>query len=438
VSPARARFAAWAVGASAAAGYLVVLLVWRTAMLTEIDALIYRFGAIAAWHGGPLYRDGLDGHPRLVFNYPPFAALCFLPLAALPRVALVIPLAALAGNLAVLICLVRRCLLVVGVARGPDLRAFTALGTGALLWLEPVRTHLALGQVGLLLMALILADLTASRGDARFGGIGVGIAAGIKLTPLLFIAYLLAIRRTRAAVVATLTFGVTVAVGFVALPADSRRYWLDGGFGDTTRIAPLRTPGNVSLRGALIRLGDPSVARWLTIAAAVAVLALWAAARAYRAGAPLLAIALVGMASCAVCPFSWAYHWVWLAPLTIHLAARPTRPARIAATLLFVSCAAWLTALPSPRSNRIPPGGLVTLAHHGVLGQLAHDWYLIVFALAVGYATAVSTRSSASTASSSSAVVTVSGGRKRMPLRPVPMMSTRSRRTSSSRTRSRS
>ena len=75
---------------------------------------------------------------------------------------------------------------------------------------EPVQQTLALGQVNLLLMLLVVADLltagalTPGEGRTRWWhGLGIGIAAGVKLTPLIFIPYLLLIRRYRQAATAT-------------------------------------------------------------------------------------------------------------------------------------------------------------------------------------------------------------------------------------------
>ena len=80
---------------------------------------------------------------------------------------------------------------------------------------EPVQQTLALGQVNLLLMLLVVADLLTagaltpggSKGRTRWWhGLGIGIAAGVKLTPLIFIPYLLLIRRYRQAATATGVF----------------------------------------------------------------------------------------------------------------------------------------------------------------------------------------------------------------------------------------
>ena len=77
----------------------------------------------------------------------------------------------------------------------------TLLLSGLLLWTEPVQRALYLGQVELVLMALVVWDL-CQPDRRRWKGAATGIAAGIKLVPLLFIAYLLLTRRFRQAAVA--------------------------------------------------------------------------------------------------------------------------------------------------------------------------------------------------------------------------------------------
>src|SRR5258706_11211598 len=66
--------------------------------------------------------------------------------------------------------------------------------------LEPIRENFAFGQINMYLALLILGDLllVVPRGS-RWGGVGVGLAAAVKLTPAHFIGYLLITRRYRAA-----------------------------------------------------------------------------------------------------------------------------------------------------------------------------------------------------------------------------------------------
>ena len=74
--------------------------------------------------------------------------------------------------------------------------------------LDPVWETLFLGQINLILLALILTDIwLVSRGSSWLAvGVCVGIAAAIRLTPAIFIAFFLLARRTRAAFVAAGTF----------------------------------------------------------------------------------------------------------------------------------------------------------------------------------------------------------------------------------------
>jgi glycosyl transferase family 87 len=133
-------------------------------------------------------------------------------------------------------------------------RLSTTLCTAAVaIWLEPVRQTLAFGQVNLLLMFIVVADLCLPD-SWWWKGVGIGLAAGFKLTPLIFIPYLLLTRRYRAAAVATSTFGLTIAVSLVALPGAAEYYWLDWLFLKPNRLGGIRYIGNQSLNGALIRL----------------------------------------------------------------------------------------------------------------------------------------------------------------------------------------
>ncbi|MBV9321887.1 MAG: hypothetical protein JO106_18595, partial [Mycobacterium sp.] len=60
--------------------YVVVYTRWPS-LVTQVDLQVYRFGATRVWKGLDLYSIGLTGNPKeLLFIYPPFAALCFLPL----------------------------------------------------------------------------------------------------------------------------------------------------------------------------------------------------------------------------------------------------------------------------------------------------------------------------------------------------------------------
>jgi len=173
----------------------------------------------------------------------------------------------------------------------------------------------------------------------------------VKLTPLVFIPYLLLIRRYRQAATAAAVFAATVALGYAILPKDSVTYWVHGLFLKANRIVFLGTRGNQSLRGVLTRLAGSvtsGTALWIAAAILVVILGLAAAAVLYRAGHPvpgMLACALTGLL---VSPLSWDHHWVWIAPgiaLLAHLGARARGMVRaawwIAAGGLVLVFGAW-------------------------------------------------------------------------------------------------
>ena len=88
-----------------------------------------------------------------------------------------------------------------------------------------------------------------------------GLAAAIKLTPLVFIPYLFLTRKFRAAAAVTGTFLATIAAGFVLLHHDSRDFWLHGLFIQDGRTGFVGATENQSLRALTTRLAGSIHAR---------------------------------------------------------------------------------------------------------------------------------------------------------------------------------
>ncbi len=286
-----------------------------TAMLKGFDLGVYLDGGGLARHSpATLYDWSQPGHPGIKFTYTPFAAMVFavLSFASLRTVedtAVVVSLAALAVTLWI-------AFRELGVAAGRTRWGATLLLAGVCLWLEPVQRALFLGQVELVLMALITWDM-CQPDRRRLKGAGVGLAAAIKLVPLIFILYLVLTRRFRAAAVAVGVFAVTIVAGFAALPHASVKWWLHAYFWQAGRTGFVGVDSNQSLRGVLTRLtGTVSrgEALWLVAGILVGLLGLAAAVLLHRAGRTfegLMACALTGLL---VSPISWDHHWVWVAP----------------------------------------------------------------------------------------------------------------------------
>jgi alpha-1,2-mannosyltransferase len=302
------------------------------------DLGIYRYSAGLALHGQPLY--GFVTSTGLTFDYPPFAALVMVPLAFLSMDATIFGWAVL--SLAALGAMIWLTLRHLDLAN----RARLVLVIGiAVLPLYPVSGHLIVGQIDVLVVLLVLADLLGPAGG-RWRGVGVGIAAGLKLTPVIFIGYLLLTRRFRAAGVASLTFLGTVGAGFLFLPGSSRSFWLGGVFLQSSRVTlDPRTVNNQSVRGALARLldtGTPPMLLWLPLVLVVGVGGLAVAVWASRRGLELFGVLACATTGLLVSPISWHHHWIWCVPGLVALAVHGLRKTVVLLWLMFALSTLWL------------------------------------------------------------------------------------------------
>jgi alpha-1,2-mannosyltransferase len=306
--------AAGVVVAAVSAGLFLAALATHPAISTlkGFDLRVYRMGGVLA-RSDPARLYTWQQQPGIQFTYPPFAALLFALTTSVPfRVLLDVAAAVSTAALAVTVSIAFRELGWRGTARA----GATLLVTGLAFWMEPVQRALYLGQIELVLMALIVWDLCQP--DRRWWkGAATGIAAGIKLVPLIFIAYLLITRRFRQAGVAAAAFAVTVVIGFAVLPHASVQWWLRSYFLQASRTGFVGEMLNQSLRGVLTRLAG-SVATgqtlWPAVAVAVGILGLAAAALLHRAGYTFAGLMVCALTGLLVSPISWDHHWVWAAP----------------------------------------------------------------------------------------------------------------------------
>ncbi len=307
-----------------------------------IDLQIYRWAGLVAGHSGDLYGAGFPYH-HLFFTYSPMAALVFAGLSVVPMTAL--KWLVTAGSI---VCLTGTLWLtwgMLGYRRSAD-RLGATLGTaGIALWLGPVQQTIGFGQVNLILMLIIVADLCLP--DTSWAkGAGVGLAAGFKLTPLIFIPYLLLTRRFRAAGVSLTTFALTIAGSLILLPGPSRQFWFSGLFLNSGRIGNTAYVGNQSLNGSLTRLlGRTPAAHpyWLGIAVAIGVVGLLLAAWAARRGQEMAGILTCALTGLLISPVSWAHHWVWAAPALVTAADAAIRPGTPASAIRPGHEAVWFT-----------------------------------------------------------------------------------------------
>src|SRR4051794_2091695 len=242
---------------------------------------VYR-GGVGWWLDGPPFYDLVRPPTERGFTYPPFAVLVLLPVALGTETTATVLLTAVSSGLVVW----TTWWLVAPVAARHGWPRWIALGVAlpATVAMDPVRQTLGWGQIDLGIAALVLLDVAALQRSRPWAGVGIGLATAIKVTPGLFLLYLVVTRRWRAAAVAAGTFAGTVLVGLAVDP--SPRYWTRV-LWQTGRVGPPTDPNDQSLLGLLARLAAPAApsrGMWLGLAAVVLAIGLTRAALLFRRG----------------------------------------------------------------------------------------------------------------------------------------------------------
>jgi alpha-1,2-mannosyltransferase len=369
----------WLTTAAGAAAVVVALVVLYSAYIPLMnDFEVYYYGGSRVLETGEtgvneLYapRDGLP------FTYPPFAALLFALLATLSIGAssLIFITTALAGAAVVSAWLARHYF---GLRRWKDafadwrFRAVALAGTAAILLLGPWRDTFDFGQINIILMGLILADF-ALYGKSRAGelrwpaGLLIGMAAGIKLTPLAFGLYFLVRRDFKALGWMAAGFFGSIAFSWAVLPHASVTFWTKI-LPDTGRIGGPGYVDNLSVKGMLLHLGLPdsgfTSAVWLVLSLALVAVAALVIKWAVEADENFVAVSATAVLMLLISPVSWSHHWVWMAvalpSMAFALHRVPSRDGRM-------RLAGWIIVAASVVAFYLTPKYLAVMAG-------AHEW----------------------------------------------------------------
>ena len=365
----------------------------RRAMLLAVWAVVtclWTWALIAILHRYPLYphfaplsdlgehlRDsgllwsGKDPYvlrPTLNDTTPPFTVLVYTPLrlvhgAILETVVVLANVVSLSVALAAGVRrLARRAFLDCLVASTVLLVPLTLLVLSQAAW-----SSLWWGQDQLIMMSLVVIDLLLV--SPRWRGLLIGVAAGVLLSPALFVVLLVrvgwsAVARMAGALVATIVLGAIVNLHastvywFHLLPSGEavRRVFILGGAGTGT----VATPANYSLEGMLARRPFvhhvPLTPTWLALVAVLGALAVVVAWRAQGRRLDLTAMTVLGLASAGLSPVGWDHHWIWgvMVPL---VAVELWRTSRLLSVL-------WLLAIPVALVRSVP----LTKSVHWPLG----------------------------------------------------------------------
>ncbi|OBJ06108.1 alpha-(1-2)-phosphatidylinositol mannosyltransferase [Mycobacterium alsense] len=377
--------------AAAAMYYVAGQLFGHTPYRIDID--IYQLGGQAWLDGRPLYRGNVLFHTPigldLPFTYPPLAAIVFCPFSWLHMPAASVAITALT----LLLLIVSTVIVLTGLdvwgtsaaVPGPAwlrrLWLAVLIAAAATLWMEPIVSNFAFGQINVVLMTLVLADCVPRRLPWP-RGVLLGLGMALKLTPAVFLLYFLLRRDNRAALTALASFAAATLLGFVLAFGDSWEYWTHT-VHHTDRIgeAALNTDQNIA--GTLARLGLGEHARfglWAVACLLVLASTVWAMRRVLRAGEPFLAVICVALFGLVVSPVSWSHHWVWVLPtvlVTAVLAWRRRNPALAALSAAGVALMRWSPIDLLPKHHE-------TTANlwHQLVGASYVWWALAVIAVA--------------------------------------------------------
>ncbi len=300
----------------------------------SVDFFAYRYAVETAlrgqdfyttWVSGPMLEDGLP------YNYTPFAILPLLP-AALSPWWLAYGMWSIATVAAVVVSVVLAC---------PEVtrRWWTLpLVTLVLMTTEVLAHHLMFGQVNAFLMAACLLDFwLMSRG--RRGGLLIGAATAVKLTPGLFIVFLLLLGRWRDALRASLAAAACTLAGLVLFPQQSVVFWTDSFWHLSDRVdlnGVFATGVNKSVQGFFAMLSPDLALLGKAVMVLLVGACLWLAVRLSRRGEMVIGALAVGVGTTLASPVSWVHHWVYLLPMLVLLAARGGRAVRAVCALAYV------------------------------------------------------------------------------------------------------
>lgn len=284
---------------------VVIDLIYLAATAYMMDLEVFQDAGWALRRDQDLYSPEFPTRSGFRFIYPPFAALLFYPLTWAGPVTLQIiwTFATVAAVWAMLWMVFTR----LGSER-PKLMATCVLGVVMLL--DPLRANVLFGQINVFLALLVVSDVLGFL-PKKLRGLGVGIAAGIKITPAAY-ALVFLMRRDFAAVAKSFCwFLATVAIGFAVRFKESIYFWTDEFFAGNRGGAPTYE-ANQAFSGLLARAGvegtalDVGIYGFFLIGAIAAAFVAWIY---HRNGYDVAALGFVALAVSFAGPYAVSHHW---------------------------------------------------------------------------------------------------------------------------------
>jgi alpha-1,2-mannosyltransferase len=275
-----------------------------------LDLRVYRDSVSTWWSGRNPYQATFTIH-ALPFTYPPFALPVLSPLTWVPFrwsqwIFWIVSIGA--GSATVVIIRGGRA----SLRSRHDWLPALGWACAAVLILEPMRSAIDYGQIEVVLMFVIVADLLVVPAPVR--GILLGLAAAIKLTPLVFLLVLVVRGDWKSTIRASGAFVGATAAMWLVDPSMSHIFWTQD-VNAPGRTGPIAYPSNlswyaISHRWPFLASGSPVAWAVLSvITLGVGAFLAWRCSNTHRPSWTIIVVALTGLL---VSPISWSHHWVWL------------------------------------------------------------------------------------------------------------------------------
>jgi alpha-1,2-mannosyltransferase len=309
------------------------------------DTDFYRKAVVAVQHGVPMYE---------AMAYPPFAYLLIWWLPALPMVVgdQIWTAVSFVVLIAVGFLLTARALHATGQDWRDDRGGLVIRGSvnSILLMISmPMFSQFTCGQLSLFVAALAFVDVSGVL-PKRFQGTLVGLAAAIKVTPMIFAVYYLVTGQRRQALNSLASFAAFTAFGALFFPSETLAFWTR--LTSTGQDVDPKLPYNLGIRSMLARISLDLIHSswlWAGLGLLLMVVTLWRARKLYRRNQAMEAALVVGAASIVVTPNVLPHYFLWLPLAAIWLVMTGTRVAKVlgVAIYLLYSLLYYMVVLPS-------------------------------------------------------------------------------------------
>jgi len=275
-----------------------------------LDLRVYRDSANTWWSGRNPYQATYTIH-ELPFTYPPFALPVLAPLSWVPFrwsqwIFWIVSIGA--GTAAVVIVRGGGAAL----RNGGDWLSSLGWVCAAVLVLEPMHSAIDYGQIEVVLMFVIVADLLVVPAPIR--GVILGLAAAVKLTPLVFLLVLVVRGDWKSTIRAIGAFVGASAAMWLVDPSLSHTFWTQD-VNAPGRTGSVSYPGNLSWYAIAHRWPFPSSGSfpaWSVLSLVTVGVGGFVAWRCSRTDRPSWTVIVVALTGLLVSPISWSHHWIWL------------------------------------------------------------------------------------------------------------------------------